>query len=213
MVNKAAWWCAWCLAWAVSFAMAGEPKESYEAEVPVAAQDEAASEAALPQALRLVLGKLVPPEALADGRLYKALLPKAPQYVQSFGYVAVQPGAELPYRLRVRFSEAALNQALGGRRAATPEAERSVESTPADRTAVELAVEGIANLSDLLRVQRHLGALPGSRYLRWQRLQGQTAWFELGMSGGEPAVERQLSASDLLRRIPDTSPLQYRLGL
>lgn len=72
----------WLLA-AAGWAGAGEAKNLYLGEVPVASQDEAAGKAAMPGALRTVLGKLLPRESLADAALMKSLLGQAVQLVQS----------------------------------------------------------------------------------------------------------------------------------
>ncbi|BBL71887.1 DUF2066 domain-containing protein [Methylogaea oryzae] len=143
-----------CLLAAAGWAGAGEVKNLYQGEVAVAGRDEAAAKAAMPGALRAVLGKLLHRDSLADAAWLKGLLGQAPQLAQSYGY-AEEPapaGGAPNLRLRVQFAPAAVNAALAAQHLAPWGAQRPdvlAWLSVKDGTASRLVLAGDGGLSSL----------------------------------------------------------------
>jgi hypothetical protein len=76
--------------------------------------------------------------------------------------------------------------------------------------ATRVRIEGISGLADCAAVERVLQSIPGVRRADLAEIDGSSATFEIDVSGGSGALERELGGTTHMVRVAGTGSLVYR---
>jgi hypothetical protein len=82
-------------------------------------------------------------------------------------------------------------------------------AAPAD-AGTRVRIEGIGGLADCAAVERVLQSIPGVRRAELAEIDGSSVTFEIDVSGGSGALERELGGTTHMVRVAGAGPLVYR---
>ncbi len=179
---------AWCLC--VPLQAQDEPvpaADPYTVRVPIEQDDARTREAALREALALVLEAVVGRKDAA----FDSLLPRATQWAQQYGVVARADGEGL--EMKARFDPKAVEEALRS---------RGLPVFGIDASLIEgwaLHIAGVHAASDYSRLLDYLAGLRGVRRVDVEQLSDDALLLRLTVEGGIKAVREQVDGDLMVR--------------